>query len=74
MESDRIKLGQMLTSLDLRLLVLVLDELLEFAVVARSQARKLFAGNVDGAGGVVHCDEKKGEWEIVVVLIRRRWN
>jgi hypothetical protein len=74
MESDRIKLGQMLTSLDLRLLVLVLDELLEFAVVARSQARKLFAGNVDGAVGVVHCDEKKGEWEIVVVLIRRRWN
>ena len=64
----------MLTSLDLRLLVLVLDELLEFAVITRSQARKLFAGDVDGAVGVIHCGGKNGDWKIVTVLIRRRWN
>jgi hypothetical protein len=42
-------------------LILVLDELLEFAVVAGSQARKLFAGDVDGAVGVVHCGGRRGD-------------
>jgi hypothetical protein len=56
---EGIKLGATLTSLNLRLLILVLDELLEFAVVAGSQARKLFAGDVDGAVGVVHCGGRR---------------
>ena len=55
------KLGATLTPLDLRLLILVLDELLEFAVVAGSQARKLFAGDIDGAVGVVHCGGERGK-------------